>query len=188
MAVTDWKSPGTVASDSSFGTTTWDNVNNTKLEDGNTASNTYFYSASGDAVYGYIAKLVINNSVTGDNLGAEEAPPYSLTYESFGGSSQLWGNSLDSSKINGETFGFVISYKNYGATTYTEYLKTTNYGFSVPVGATIDGVEVRVKHKATPLEYGDYPEVDHIQIRVYYTESTTPTVGVRYPLPAFKNG
>lgn len=188
MAVTDWKSSGTVASDDSFGTATWAYENNVKVEDNNTAESSQLYSQSGTEVDGYISKLVIDGSVAGDNLGEEAPISYSLGYKTLGGASQLWGNSLDATKINSSNFGFAISYIGdllYGPY-YTEYLKTSNYGFDIPSGATVEGVEVMVKHFQEIVEYGAYPKVDHIQIRVYYTESTTPTVGVKYPLPAFK--
>lgn len=148
------------------------------------------------------------------------------------------------------------TYANYDDTDeYTsEYLKASNFGFSIPSGATINGIEVRIERKAarddtwyvedndvrlikangtlgsenkadttvkwpTSDSYKTYGGdtdlwsdswsdsdindidfglslqvykkwsevyVDHIQIKVYYTESSTPTVGVKYPLPAFK--
>lgn len=181
MVVTDWKSPGTVVSDDLVGTVAWSNPS---------------YAIDDDTNY---AKVV------------------GLVYE--------------------------------GKTTY---LKATNFGFEIPTGAVIDGVEALVHHtsfgicddevkivlantaigstnKATGYSTGGAFEsvvyggsddlwgeswtasdinstnlgvvwsglgfglggvgngvsVDYIRMRVYYTETTTPTIGTKYPLPAF---
>ena len=181
MSDTGWKSPGTVVNDDSVSGKSWQNPDNAKIEDGNTS---------------YIIEPA-----------------------------------------------------------YTQYLKATNFGFSVPSGATIDGIEVGVKRKSsdagywildysvklvksdggfsvanrantdpgqwsTTLTYAFYGgssdlwgeswtssdinnsnfgiafsvdgydepslEVDHIQIKVYYTDNSTPVVGQKYALPPFR--
>ena len=135
---------------------------------------------------------------------------------------------------------------------YSSYLFASNFGFEIPNGADIDGIEVTVKGYTTQNQTYDYslrlsiagnpsgdnnasatyyalsnntreygssvdlwgltpttlqvnntnfgvmlsitdslgPEniyIDNIQIKVYYTEGGTPTVGAGYPLPPFKN-
>lgn len=79
MSDTGWKGPGTVVNDDSVSGKSWQNPDNAKIEDGNTS---------------YIIEPA-----------------------------------------------------------YTQYLKATNFGFSVPSGATIDGIEVGVKRKSSSADY-----------------------------------
>jgi hypothetical protein len=139
-------------------------------------------------------KLVRGGSIVGDNKVGSTVLPDTDTdaYISYGGSDDLWGTTLTPSDVNASTFGVVVNFEgtNSEVTSYeTEYLKLTNFGASVPSGATIDGVEVRMD--AYEKFYGGDTQtdanVDHIQIKVYYTESTgTPVIGEKYPLPAFR--
>lgn len=56
---------------------------------------------------------------------------------------------------NGYTAGFSL-----GSNIATQYLKATNFGFSIPDGATIDGIEAKVERNCSqngfPLMYERY--------------------------------
>jgi hypothetical protein len=127
-----------------------------------------------------------DGSIGSSDKSTNATLPSSDTYVFYGGSSDLWGETWSVSDINDTDFGVVISiYVDGGGR--TEYLKATNFGLSVPAGATVDGIEVKIEQKQeADGDFFPYAYVDHIQIKVYYTESSTPTVGVKYPLPAFK--
>lgn len=166
MADTGWKSPGTAISDDSVGTIAWISPSNAKVGDGDCAI----------AVFGSMGmahletlKLVVDNSVSGDNKAEGEAL-YEGDYD-YGGSTDTWSLSLSASDINGENFGVVVQGDEeaigYGS---SEYLSATNFGFSIPSGATINGVVVRLT--AGELSSIENIWIDHIQVRVYYTEAT----------------
>lgn len=60
--------------------------------------------------------------------------------------SLTWVNP-NNSKISDNIYSTVNS--TGGSTITTHYLKTTNYGFSVPIGATINGITVLIERKGT---------------------------------------
>jgi hypothetical protein len=140
-------------------------------------------------------KLVKAGSIVGNNKASGSLSTSDTdTYTTFGGSSDLWGITLTPSDVNASNFGVVIGFTGSGGDENytTEYLKVTNFGNSVPSESTINGIEVRFdayvkEEQIGPLGRRATAEVDHIQIKVYYTESGTPTVGTKYPLPAFKS-
>ena len=164
-----------------------------------------------------------------------------------------WSNP-DNAKAGDDSYASVLEYIN---TIDTHYLKATNFGFSIPTGNVISGIEVRVEKRATSddgyswavdnkvklalpttgegsgdkanttthyptsdsyITYGGSSDkwnesltystinssdfgilfsshliidhsmsvyVDHIQIKVYYTE-LGPVVGQKYALPPFR--
>ena len=166
MADTGYISPGTMANDSAVGAVAWSNPDNAKASDGSYATLT-----DGDAtnIYDTTVKLVKGGSISGDNKATSTDLISTEAYISYGGSSDLWGNTLTYSDINAITFGVAFSYTmNTGDETVSNYLKATNFGFSIPTGATIDGVfsEIEVK------QIGQVAYVDHIRIKVYYTETS----------------
>lgn len=183
MSDTGWKSPGTVVSDNAVGIKTWSNPSNAKVSDNNYAN--ILWNPLG-LLWDYTVKLVDESgSVVGDNKSNVTELDSSDTYRVYGGSSDDWGGTWSDTDINDSDFGVVFQITEDDLGTpwiFSEYLKATNFGFSIPSGATIDGIEVRVEQKVHIVEDSDPPppeepvegyteaHVDHIQIRVYYTE------------------
>jgi len=61
------------------------------------------------------------------------------------------------------------------------------FDFNLPVGSTIEGIEVSITgERNTMTTYQGY-YIDELKVKVYYTEVSTPIVGLRYPIPPFKN-
>jgi hypothetical protein len=189
---TGWVSPGTVVSDDSVGAIAWSNPSNATASDNSYAKATVSSSAS-FMVTDSIVKLVDETGdIVGDNKSADTALESSDTYRVYGADDDLWNETWSASDINDSDFGIVFQ----GAfnTIYTEYIKATNFDFDIPSGATIDGIEARIEQKYVYIPSSGSPpspiqwviDIDHIQIRVYYTELSTPTVGTKYALPAFK--
>ena len=56
-----------------------------------------------------------------------------------------WSNS-DNAKVSDDSYALTDSMDGVVS---TNYLKATNFGFSIPIGATINGVEVGVEQKFT---------------------------------------
>lgn len=179
MADTGWKSPGTVVSDNSVGTIAWSNPDYVKSDDENYA---YVVFGSMASAAFKVVKLVVGGSVSGNNK--EDSSYITWSEKTYGGSLDTWGLTLSSSDINSSSFGVVFQGTDitmgYGD---TEYLKAINFGFNIPSGADIDGIEV----KSILEEAGEHIYFDHIQIKVYYTENnSTPIIGQKYALPPFR--
>jgi len=191
MADTGWISPGTVVSDDTVGTVAWSNPDNAKVSDDSYSSvQIYGYSpASLEAV-----KIVKSNGSIGtENKTTEDPLTDTEKSLSFGDTDDLWSETWAHTDINDSDFGVVIQSTDGDhliSEGYSYYLKATNFGFTIPSGATIDGIVVEVEAYNFLEEWEShnyYAYVDHIQIKVYYTEGGTPTVGAGYPLPPFKN-
>ena len=189
MSDTGWKSPGTVVSDDAIGTRVWSNPSNVTTSNNTYATGAFNYH---EWPYELVSKLVLADGSIGTTNKANTSSYLSSSSDTtitYGASDDLWGEELSTTDINDSDFGFVFAYNDYEGGTYSEYLKATNFSFGIPTGSTIDGIEVGVEYKIVndgPMGSNDVM-VDHIQMKVYYTEvSTTPIVGNKYPLPAFK--
>lgn len=123
-------------------------------------------------------KLVKGGVISGDNKGTGSLTSASDTEYTFGGSSDLWGLSLSSSDVNASDFGIVLSMSGSGYTTNrtSNYLEVTNFGLSVPSGATILGVEAKFEIGYQTIGSSQEPLVDHVQIKVYYTGGSSSVV------------
>jgi len=116
-------------------------------------------------------KLRYDGSDIGDNKGTSTQLGTTETLYSFGGASDLWNATLTPSIINSSTFGVHCDvYSSSGS--YVQAV-VTNFGFSVPSGATINGVVCEcgayyVSSRVTKAVY-----VDYIRLKVYYTQNGT---------------
>jgi hemolysin activation/secretion protein len=176
MASSGPNSPGTMSLDTSSGTIDWFNVNNAK-ESNNVYTNKGAVSGPADDYYSleYSIKIAKSDgSIGSSNKSTEATLPTSDTYVSYGGSSDLWNETWSSSDINNSNFGVVFQVtSNKGFISH--YLKATNFGFSIPTGAIIDGILVDIEQYATHTSTETTAYVDHIRITVYYTEATAGT-------------
>ncbi len=167
MANTGAISPGTMADDATVGTAVWVNPDNAKVSDDSFTTPYVDDAPTKD----FEVKIVKADDSIGTTNKADIVTSWINTgniYYSYGASNDLWGESWDDTDINNSNFGVVFSAYNPGLTT-SHYLKATNFGFSIPSGATINGILVEVeKHKTGTVS--TRPQVDHIRITVFYTE------------------
>jgi hypothetical protein len=177
MANTIATSPGTMADDATVGTIAWTNPDNAKVSDdvyatftvnGNAtshylkATNFGFSIPTGATINGILveiekkcnvylgSKTIFDSSIkivkSDGTIGSTDKSVGTLwsdteAYVSYGSSSDSWGETWDSTKINDVDFGMVISV----------------------------------------ISNGSYPSIayiDHIRITVYYTETTTTSIGI----------
>jgi hypothetical protein len=160
--------PGTVTTDnSSGGTANWTNPDNVKIEDG--ASATASMGSEPWTIYDKKVRIIKGGTI-GLTDKANVAAWGDLAYTTYGGASDLWDETWAASDINAGNFGFAISsYGGYGGTEpISYYLVATNFGFSIPDSATIDGITVEVKKQITGAMQV-VANVDHIRITVDYT-------------------
>ena len=158
------KAPVTMADDAAVGTVSWSNVDNAKLEDETFADAVF----AGSAVIpkDFLVKLLVGGVVTGQNRGNDANLSTSNIFYNYGHDSTLWQCLLTPAIINASNFGVVLQHRSN--TVYTHYLKASNFGFSIPTGAKISGVKVRVKQKYSAGGGNETVWVDYIEITVYY--------------------
>jgi hypothetical protein len=122
-------------------------------------------------------KIIKGGDISGDEK-ATGSLTGTLSYYSFGGVSDLWGETWAADDINSADFGVVVSFA--GSVNISDfvshYLKATDFGFSIPSGATINGIvaEVKANYAGTTVLNA---QVDHVRITVYYTVGGISAVG-----------
>ena len=175
MADTSAISPGTMADDDATGTINWNNPDNAKVSDdiyADTISNGALGQSPNEA-YENSIKIVKGGVISGDEKSTGVGLAGVNNYVSYGSSSDLWGLAWTPSDINSSDFGVVYSAR--GETAISHYLKATNFGLSIPTGATINGILAEVEQAFGWFPSSDiYVRVDHIRVTVYYSTKISP--------------
>lgn len=169
---TGWQSPETMVDDDTVGTKIWINVDNAKVSD-NAYATAIELGPNFETLIEYSIRIVKDGVILGDNKSTGAGISGVDTYFSYGGAEDLWGLGWTSANINASDFGVVFSVR-IGGGVITHYLKATNFSFSVPVEATINGIEVEVEQKERVDGPSIVADVDHSRIKVYYTEEEPP--------------
>ena len=169
MATTGATFPATIVSDSAVGVNAWNSPTNAGADDGViTSCVTHASTTTGNV--DDIVRLVIGGVISGTDLS--DAQSFSSAgLKTFGSASELWGLTPTVAEINGSDFGVVLSVRNTfgGAHTPTQYLKATNFGFSIPAGSTINGIEV--VYDVVAASSGNV-RIDYVTLNITYTTST----------------
>jgi hypothetical protein len=179
MSDTGWVSPGTVVNDSSVGTDAWSNPDNAKTSNNSRAE---FLSSFPPGTSYYLKATNFGLSVpagaTIDGIEVQVEKLAELADDVSEENVKLideLGTAVGDNKAKGGYWSTSEGYVTYGGSSDL----WSNTWSETDVNDSDFGVAINVT-----AEYTAY--IDHIQIKVYYTESGTPTVGVKYPLPAFK--
>ena len=157
MSDTGWVSPSSVSA------TNWTNSTNVYSSDDNRAGTSFsMMFAELDVALSYNGGTNYTSSKTAF-LG--EYPNDAIG--TVGSSSDTWGRSWSVSEFSNTNFKVKII-PDVSDDYYDGVVG--DFNLSIPTGATINGIEVGVEGYG-----GDYNtiEIDHIQIKVYYTESGT---------------
>lgn len=180
MSDTGWVSPNGV---SSVG---WTNPTNIISSDNTYASysDTGEFNWSDDTVKLYYSGSSIGTGKWGviENLSSTE-----VEY-TYGGNNDLWGSSLTISDLENNYLFVDVSFMADSLVTTPKISPSFDFtSFEFPSGATLKGIEFVIECKAEQTDDAptDTIYIDHCKIKVYYTEST-PIIGTKYPLPAFK--
>jgi len=129
-------------------------------------------------------RLVKDETIGGDDKSTGLAWPNSDTdtYQSYGGSTDLWGLNWSSDDINGSDFGVVISAQkdnsNNTRTAYVDHIRITVYYFynQAPVANNQSGLSVNSCSTLTVTLNGTDPDGDPLT----YIISTLPLHGNLY--------
>lgn len=144
IGVTPWKEPG-AAAQVAGGFYQW--LNLPDLISGTLAANTFgAYVAGSNQTY-KVVRLLKDGALSGTDKGT---PTTSIDYvspDSFGGSADLWGNTLTKADVEDVDFGIAFEIGSTPSGTSVSYqIRATSFGFAVPTGAVITGVEFKVTY------------------------------------------
>lgn len=168
---TGWQLAGTGADNSGVGTYPWSTPENITADDSSYATATMYRNCAD-----IVIKLIIGGGVTGNSATGAGALPATEATQGYGSASDKWGTTPSVSDINASNFGLAYAARDIPAApdVWTHYLFATNFGFNIPAGSTIDGVEARIKRKSTGS--GSVANVNTIWMKVSYTDGAPATI------------
>ena len=180
MSETGWKSPTVIIDDDSVGTTAWSNPDNAKASD-----DSYATSGSLDGVVSshylkatnFEFSIPKGSTINGVEVKIEQkyagTPSTGDIKVKLVKGGVIVGDVSDIESIsNVDDFATLGSSTDlWGATLTSTDINSSGFGCVYYIDNADGGFII---------------DIDHIQIKVYYTESGTPTVGTKYPLPPFK--
>ena len=176
MATQGPNSPATAVDDATVGTVAWANPTNVFASDGVAASASFGGPATATD---YQIKIVKSGTIgTTNKADTVTTWPSTLTYVSYGSSADLWGETWTSSDINNSNFGIAVSVNE--STNISHFLIATNFSFTIPTNAQINGILVDIEKDQRNTGPGgsiSIAEIDHIRITVTYTTSSLTGIG-----------
>jgi hypothetical protein len=185
LSNTGWVSPGTVVSDDAVGSVAWSNPSNATTSDDSYASFSTTTLVNSEYLRGSSFGFSVPSNATIDGIEVSYEDKFGFTGDS--------GNLAGEVKLSLFGSGGALGNAKYSVFIYQVDTVQTLGGSEDTWGATLTPEDVNNSSFGAAYYVeganGDFVEffVDHIQVKVYYTESSTPTVGVKYPLPAFKS-
>jgi hypothetical protein len=168
------------ASTVSYGTVDWANLSQIYTSDGVSAAASlgHDHNVTG-TIYFTGVKLIKGGTIGGTAHGAGAA----FTNRVLGTTTDLWGQTLSDTDVNGTTFGIAVAAlasgcTGTGASNETSYhLKASNFGFSIPSGATINGIEATfVCSWGNGGSWNIYAWLDSVSLTIYYTAAVGPAL------------
>lgn len=167
--------PNIASQDSSVGTTQWAYQDEIKNDDNLTPSTGWATNfATFDTIQVVEARLIIDGVIAATDKSALEEPDfYPDTPVVYGGTSDLWSETLSADQITSSDFGFAIAYGDVNAvgTPISYYLCATDFQFAIPSSATIGGIQAKVEHCVYPVGGGGMVAVavDDIQMQITFS-------------------
>lgn len=171
MPVTPWKEAGTAAQVDQPGVA-WTNLND--LLSGAAGTNTK--GATTDMFHTWkLIQLIKAGSLSGTDKGT----PFTSTgtgpsVASYGGSSDLWGNTLTEANVEASNFGIAIQVgRDDTGGSISDRIELTNFGFSIPSGSIPTGVEVQISYERYVVGGGIVGlNITKVEMRVHYNLAT----------------
>ena len=194
MSDTGWKSAGIAVFNDAVGTEAWSNPGNAVANDDSYATASllgdevsYYLKAtqfgldipSGATINGIVVRIEANDDSSACDFGDSSGNGGVYIVKDGSASGDRHNN------INVSNFDY---YHYFGTGSNWEEGDTDDlWGLTwlvSDINSSTFGVAASCHNNSTAA---GTVYVDHIQIKVYYTDSDTPTVGTGYPLPPFKN-
>lgn len=188
MSDTGWKSPGTVTEDTSVGSSSWNNYGNVTADDGNVAENNTTNFSGGETYYIKCLNFGFNIPIGATIDGIEaRVQKFSDIFGSTGAVDGhiciVKGGSIGSQNkaLSGYwDFNDRNAYSTYGGSS-DKWGESWLYS---DINSSNFGIVVSASDPDTTSDIN--AQIDHIQIKVYYTDNSTPVVGQKYALPPFR--
>lgn len=160
---TGWVPAGAGADNAGMGTYAWSTPGNITADDTNYATAAMFRGISDHTV-----KLIVGGAVVGNNKSTSTALPATEATIDYGGAADVWGATLNETNVEASDFGLAYAAQDIPPVppVETHYLFATTFGLTIPAGATIDGVEARIKRKAVATSNA---YVNTVWLKVTYT-------------------
>ena len=143
-----YRSAGTGANETSIGSTAWTNFGDIISSNEVKADNVLSLITDFD-VEDYSIRLVKGGIIQGNDNSVGTNWPITDAYDEVGGSSDMWGLQLLPADVNASDFGFVVACRRVGTTPISNYLKSTNYGFTIKSNNKVVGVAASFERSYT---------------------------------------
>lgn len=175
---TAWKMPG-AANES--GTSDFEFFNTEHLTEYDSLYSVFFFIPHSGATtikgYYYEKTLYYNSTVLGTAKSLSTEIPYttyggSISIFTQGSNSDLWGATLTPATANDESFGYALKFRRVADADedISHRLVFTDYGFEIPTGETILGVQTSMSGLTTYYNAGNYVvRLKHPLMRICYT-------------------
>lgn len=171
-----------------IGTVAWSSPTNISACDSTNVAGTATQTShagsptGGGAPFDSTVELVNSSGTISGNNEAKNTtlPATTLTNVNYGGTSDLWGETWTSSSVNSSNFGIVESLTgNAISTIVTNYLEAQGFGFTIPTGSTINGIQATFSEFYNPLVSTLATSVDCVTMTVTYTLPPVPSPRVQ---------
>lgn len=112
-------------------------------------------------------------TISGTNQSTSTSLPTSESTRTYGGASSLLGLTWTPSDINSSSFGIAVSVQASNAPAQiSNYLKCTNFGFSIPATHSIVGIQFIVKWVCTGNNtVSAIAKINYVTCTVYTTSA-----------------
>lgn len=141
---TGYKAAGTVVNDTTVGTIAWSNPSNATTSN-DTSADAVLSGTQDLNVDDESDRLVIENVISGNDKASSLNWAVTDTERTYGSTTDTWGLTITSSNVNSSTFGCAVAAQIDNGGAASNYLKATNFGFQIPGGAKILGVQVKIE-------------------------------------------
>lgn len=162
------------------GNTAWTSPGNITLDDSSYAS--ISDSFGGASVVDNVVSLVkADGSIGTTNKASAIVWDTTDTIATYGGQTDLWGETWSPADINNANFGAVLSAK-VGSVVIGNYLKGSGFGFAIPVTATILGIQLQIGRKRVAGGFSTEADVNYFKITVYASDTTAGQNVIQMPM------
>ncbi len=173
--------------ETSPGSSRWETIENVREEDGKMA---IFDNHSTNQIKDIAVKLVLaDGSIGSEGKTISNRWTDTPKYVAYG--NDLWDTNLNPKDVNNANFGVGIQVG--GGMIDSFMLKVTNFGFQIPLDATISGITAEIKrHNTIGTANGGstYGYVDHVRMTICYIPplevDITPVKSLIQPSPEAK--
>lgn len=174
MADTGWLLPG---SQTYVNNPSWYNWNTNGAGVTTDASGNVYAVQLSDSNWTHVSLAESISAGSATEIGTAKDPGVSLatSYTNYdeGGSSDQWGTTLTKSMVEASDFGVGVQFNNTSESHITDKFYAYDFGVSLPAGATVTGIEFRIR---AGWVSGAYAAMVAVWLKVHYSTNSAPTI------------